>query len=575
MPCGEALRKLGAVLLVTLVIMVLTRASGQVILFYGRVVDSEGKPVANAEITVLRDNLLVTTVFTAEDGSFQLQLPRGDYTLRISKLGYQPLYTLFSALPERGGDIGAFVLKEGVEIVPEALSFVAQQGEQIPIRLYVSNKGLSPIPIRFSYEAPPGWDCRLITPEGLSVEEVYVAPGSLRNLTLIVAIPFNATSTAAVRLTARWAELRKTYEFRFSVGERRWVVLEVPLNEVSSYPGALLRIPVRLSNIFPKETVFSIAPSAPAGWIATLLDSTGVSVSRLTLPPGSSRDLNLLVYVPPTASSGSYKLVVLAASEYVRTIQEITVNVESRYDLLNITLPLVRLNTTGGGITSVSILVKNTGNAPTTVLLTAKSQTQGIICRFQATGSGETSTYLLPGEEKIIYLTIEVLPEVQVGEYLVTFTATGVTSKVERSMVVRVEGVKSLEVSLSGLYVATAPGSTGVMNLRVVNRGTVPLNVSTRVTSVPPKFLVSTSPSSALLKPGETLVLSLSVMVPSNATEGYYNVAFVVEADGLREYRVIVLEVAGEAQMGFPALALPLAALSFAAVLYSQRRGRR
>ncbi|MEM0087848.1 MAG: hypothetical protein QXK85_02640, partial [Thermofilum sp.] len=211
----------------------------------------------------------------------------------------------------------------------------------------------------------------------------------------------------------------------------------------------------------------------------------------------------------------------------------------------------------------------------TTAFISAKSQAPDILCRFQATGTSEMSTYVLPGEEKIIPLLVEALPGAQAGDYLVTLTAAGSSSRVEKSIVVRVEGSKALEVGTANLFIVAAPGSAGVANVNIANTGTMPLNVTARVVSAPPKFSVTPIPSSATLRPGEKLVLSVSVLVPSNASEGFYNVMFLVEADGLREYRVIVVEVTGEAQLGFFALAAPLAALSFMIVLFSQRRSRR
>ncbi len=54
----------------------------------GKVVDSEGNPVAGASVSLLKNGEVVGSTTTADDGSFTLQVNPGVYVLRVEKTGY-------------------------------------------------------------------------------------------------------------------------------------------------------------------------------------------------------------------------------------------------------------------------------------------------------------------------------------------------------------------------------------------------------------------------------------------------------------------------------------------------------
>lgn len=568
------MRRLGLVLLAVMVAAALSEVQGQVILFFGRVVDEGGRPIAQAQVAVLQGDLLVLAVETGADGRFQMMLPRGRYVLRIYKFGYQPLYVSFEAAPERGGDIGTFSLRSAITVVADALRISALQGDEVRVRVRVINSGTDFIPVRFELRAPTGWECKLLTPEGLAVSEVSVPPSSQRNLTLQVSIPVNAAATGEVEVTASWAGLSQRVNLTFIVGERRWDVLAIAYESVSGFPGALIRIPLALRNPLQQEQAFSVVASAPPGWISAVVDPRGVTVSRVILQPLTSANLTLMIYVPQPTTVGTYFVDVIVASDLLKISKRVAVSVESSHDIIELALPVRQVELTGASSRSVTVTVRNLGNAPTQVTLSAACQPAALRCYFQASGKGNLSLYVLPSEEKPVSIIIEALPAATPGQYLVRISAVGSASAASAELVAAVSGSKSMRVGTERLAVSLAPGSAGSTQVSVANTGSIPIEVTAYVIEAPQGFLVTLAPSSLQLLPGEEKKLMVTVRVPENATDGVYNVAIGVEGDGIREYRVLVVEVKGGTELGYYAFAAILTALSFVSVLYGQRRGR-
>ena len=568
------MRRLSLVLLAVIVALALSNAQGQVILFFGRVADEEGRPLAKAQVAVLQGDLLVLAVETGADGRFQMMLPRGSYVLRIYKYGYQPLYVSFEAVPERGGDIGSFSLRKAITVVADALRISALQGDKVQVKIRVVNSGIDFIPVRFGLQAPAGWECTLLTPEGLAVSEVSVPPGSQRNLTLQVSVPINAAATGEIEVVASWAELSQRVNLTFVIGERRWDVLALAYEAVNGFPGALIRVPLTLRNPLPQQQSFSIVTSAPPGWISAVVDPQGLTISRVNLQPLTSVNLTLMIYVPQPTLTGSYPVEVIVASDLLKVSRRLSVSVESRYDVVELVLPAKQVELTGGSSRSVTVIVRNLGNAPTQVVLSATCQTTALRCYFQASGKGNLSLYVLPSEEKPVSVIIEALPAAAVGQHLVQITAVGSTSSASAELVAAVSGSKSMSVGVEHLSISLAPGSAGSAQISLANTGSIPIEVTAYTVEAPQGFLVTLTPSSIRLLPGEEKTLMVTVKSPENSTEGIYNVAIGIEGDGIRVYRVLVVEVRGGAELGYYAFAAILTALSFVTVLYSQRRSR-
>ncbi|WP_460025830.1 NEW3 domain-containing protein [Infirmifilum sp. SLHALR2] len=568
--------KLSSLILVSLVLATVFFAKlgyGQSLLFFGRVTDTQLNPVKGAEVAVFSNNLLVTSVTTDKDGNFNLRIPAGTYVLRVYLKGYAPRQILLVATQEKAGSLGTIVLEPAISIYAETTQLTVYQGDFLNFTIRVSNKGLDPLTVYFKLEKPESWVGYIALSGGLRVDNIVVDAGAERAVFLNLRVPLNASGVVRVSLEASWSNLSSVLPFVFTVQPKKWNIVEFPAVSIGAYPGAQLRIPMQVTNPFSVDMDFLLSASVPQGWVATIIDANSLSVSALALPPRASKQLFLILYVPPGATVGKYPVYVYADSAGSRYIAQLEVSVESRFDLLNLTLASTRLNLTGGTSSSVPVIVRNDGNMPTVVLLKAVTSTPELRLTFSVSGQPGGSFYLLPGETRQVNLLIDALQYITPGTYEVRVYANGTTSSAEKVLLVEVTGVRRVEVVNSNFLVVATPGSAALYRIYINNTGTYQLNsVTLRVDDAPHNFKVFIQPDKLTLLPGETGYFEIQVFVPSDASEGVYNLQFTVEADGVSTTRILLLWVRYETGLSFIVLMGSMVFVSFLLVFYGRRK---
>ncbi len=546
---------------------------GQSLFFFGRVTDTQMNPLQGAEVAVYSGNLLVTLATTDKDGVFNLRIPPGTYVLRAYLKGYAPQQILLIATPERAGSLGTIVLEPAISLYTETTQFSVYQGDLLNLTLKLANKGLDPLTVHFSLEMPGGWAGYFALPGGLHVGNIVIEAGSERTVYLNIRVPLNATGDARVEVLASWGNLSKKITYTFTVQPRRWSIIDFPATILKAYPGAQLKVPIQVTNPFPVDSEFRLSVDTPQGWVSAIVDANSLGVGAVALKPRASKQLYLILYVPPGTRTGVYPVFLYADYEGSRYTARLDVSVESRFDLLNMTLASARLNLTGGSSSSIPVIIRNDGNMPTVVLLRAVPSTPELRLTFSVSGQPTGSLYLLPGETRQVNLLVEASPYISPGTYEVKVYANGTTSTAEKTLLVSITGLRRLEVANYNFLVATAPGSIALYRIRVNNSGTYPLNsVTLRVDYAPQSFKLFIQPDKLTLLPGESGYFDIQVFVPSDAREGAYNIQVTVEADGLSSTRVLVVWVRYETSLSFLVLMGSLVLVSFLLVFYGKKR---
>ncbi len=546
---------------------------GQSLFFFGRVTDTQMNPLQGAEVAVYSGNLLVTLATTDKDGVFNLRIPPGTYVLRAYLKGYAPQQILLIATPERAGSLGTIVLEPAISLYTETTQFSVYQGDLLNLTLKLANKGLDPLTVHFSLEMPGGWAGYFALPGGLHVGNIVIEAGSERTVYLNIRVPLNATGDARVEVLASWGNLSKKITYTFTVQPRRWSIIDFPATILKAYPGAQLKVPIQVTNPFPVDSEFRLSVDTPQGWVSAIVDANSLGVGAVALKPRASKQLYLILYVPPGTRTGVYPVFLYADYEGSRYTARLDVSVESRFDLLNMTLASARLNLTGGSSSSIPVIIRNDGNMPTVVLLRAVPSTPELRLTFSVSGQPTGSLYLLPGETRQVNLLVEASPYISPGTYEVKVYVNGTTSTAEKTLLVSITGLRRLEVANYNFLVATAPGSIALYRIRVNNSGTYPLNsVTLRVDYAPQSFKLFIQPDKLTLLPGESGYFDIQVFVPSDAREGAYNIQVTVEADGLSSTRVLVVWVRYETSLSFLVLMGSLVLVSFLLVFYGKKR---
>ena len=566
--------RLLALLLSVVILAILTPKSfSETLYFYGRVTDTGLNPIAGAEVSVFSNNLLVASTLTDKDGVFNLRIPPGTYILRVYLKGYAPREILLVATQEKAGSLGTILLEPAITIYTETTQLTAYQGDFLNLTVKISNKGLDALPVYFSIESPSSWTCYLTLPGGLRVSNILVEAGSERTLYFNLAVPVDASGKNTIRLTVSWGNQSRSISYEIDVQPKRWNIIELPATSIKAYPGAQLKIPLQVSNPFPVTADIALAVEQPEGWVASIIDTNSITITGLSLNPKNSKQLFLILYVPTSARFGVYSLSLDADIRGSRFITKLNIAVESRYDLLNLTVGVTTLNMTGGASTVIPVILRNDGNMATIVVLRAVSSNENIKAILSVSGQPSSTVYMAPGESRQVNLILNATPLLAPGIYQVKVQANGTTSYSEKLVLINVVGKYGFRIVNQDFLINVAPGSTTTYSLIVNNTGTYPLSpLVVRFIEVPENFHVTIQPESLVLLPGETGTFTIQIATPSDAREGVYNLVLSVESGSISDSRILLVWVRSESSISFVLIMSVLVAASFLLVFYGRRK---
>ncbi len=564
-----------ALLLVTaLMVMmsVLLSVNAQTYLIYGKIVDEHGKPVPNAIIDVIHNNLLVTTTRTNYKGEFNLRLSPGEYILRIHKLGYELLEVELVLTQEKAGNIGTFTLKSALSIIPESSNLEVLQGDLVPIHINLKNNGIYPLNIYFSIHTPEGWDGYIKSPSGLTVKNIVLKEGENKTITLNVFVSRNALGRYFVNLSVSWVNFTKILPIEFNVNKRDWRFIETPYAEIEAYPGKTLKIPLTIKNTLGIDSNIKIRYIAPNNWPIFLVDKEGTNIESIFLKVGETKEVFLEIHVPLNASLSLASVHLVAEAENARSEIDININVQSRFDLVEVEVPITTVKGIGGGNLTLPVRIKNLGSLPSTFLLSYSCEIAGVKVFFKnPDGMFVDKITLNPEEIQELTLLVEIPPNISPGVFNIVISAKGRFSFSETNIRVEILGKKDFEIQTQNFGVSVAPGSSINFVLSIRNTGTLAINSLTIVpVDIPKGIEVIIEEKNTTLLSGEEKRIIIRVKVSDQTIEGFYNVPLVIDADGIRKYRILVVQVQSESGLSYFIFALMIIAISIGITLYSR-----
>ncbi|MDP6155987.1 MAG: hypothetical protein QF682_07620 [Candidatus Thermoplasmatota archaeon] len=227
-------------------------------------------------------------------------------------------------------------------------------GDDILFNVRVENNGDSIATINLTIlGAPGGWSSTLT---GINFT---VSAGNHQTEILRVSIPANAVETASASLTVKCTTNNKQDTCEVLVDQVYGLIFESADTIESSLPDKTITFTLPVNNTGNGIDTTSFTESgAPGAW-AVSFDSTK------NLPAFTVANLEVAVYIPESASTGTYSITVRGTSEDTVTYstKTLTVTVLAEYGLTVSTLPSGNLETKPGGKVTYTLNVENVGNA--------------------------------------------------------------------------------------------------------------------------------------------------------------------------------------------------------------------
>jgi uncharacterized membrane protein len=583
MVCNKAIASTALLLLLLTPIAGLSQpppAVGQSVGVGGAVVNREGSPIEGVSVVVYdTNNNVVGSAVTGPSGRFLVPLTTGTYTLKLSKPGYVDKTVQFTV--GKGSfytELGTIVLDYSVAIsLPLAsLSLPVLGVATVPVT--VSNRGSSPENITLEI----GGNCSLsvgLYSGSVQVGSLLLNPGDTQSLTLKVETPYmqNATCLVQLRFFGSVVQERKLL---VNVVNQPLSLISAQLTSVRVAPGAVLQLPVRISNKLSDAFRARIALELPGGWSGVVKDAAGNVVDEVYLNPGENIQAYLMLSVPRGAGAGTYavNLRLEGVDPYFLDSLRLTVGVASGAPVLRLSTSTPHVDAYAGKSAKYQVVIANLGDADCLAALNVTGLPQGYRWTItDAQGNTLSQVYLPAGGSATLVLSASVPPLAEPTAISFKLTASAGSSADELPLSLGVLGRYELSFVTQNFYLEITPGSSGAFELQLRNTGYSSLtNVAVTPVSVPSGFTVDVNPPNVLLlKPSDTATFTVTLSTQATVDAGDYYVTLVVKADQLdpasRDLHVYVRAASSTA---YYMLAL-VAILIVAAVLAYRRFGRR
>lgn len=327
----------------------------------------------------------------------------------------------------------------------------------------------------------------------------------------------------------------------------------------------------------PQPTAVDLAvDDLPDGWTATFRGG-GFEVDGVTASP-TAPELSLDVVVPPTATEGSYPVIVTAegGGASVQLPLEVRVSALAGGEV-TLTPDFPGLRVTAGEAATFSVELRNDTPSDLQFELTSAGPA-GWDVTAQPSSEPQASTIQVDsGASETVTVAATSIPRAEAGQYTISVQATAGETQVESEMIVEIVGSYSLELSTADQRLSTEVSADGSSEIQLVltNTGTAPIQ-GIEMSSTPPTDWEVTfaEPVIAQLAAGESVAAVATVSPSDQAIAGDYVITFSASSEQANSEVDIRTTVNPSALWGFVGIAL--IALTLAGLAWVFRRfGRR
>jgi len=388
-------------------------------------------------------------------------------------------------------------------------------GKDILFNVRVDNNGDAIATINLTIVGTPGGWTTTLTGKNFTV-----AAGNHQTEILRVSIPANAKETASASLTIKCTTNNKQDTCEVLVDQVFGLIFESATTIKSSLPDKTVSFSLPINNTGNGIDTTSFSESgAPGSW-AVSFDSTK------NLPAFTVANLEVAVYIPESASTGTYSITLRGTSEdtVTYTTKTLTITVLAEYGLTVSTLPSGNLETKPGGRVTYTLNIENVGNARDRfdLAVDTTNKTAGWTATLGTARTPQVSAGLKYNVSLYVTAPIAAL-DTDLGYVNVTATSQNNGSQSEVAYTItNVLQERYLSLSVDNSSVEGPQKGTVRFTFTVSNSGNGQDRVD--ITGVPPQGWSSPniSPTYFALSAGDTGQFTVDQAIPSDALhQGY------------------------------------------------------
>ncbi len=299
-------------------------------------------------------------------------------------------------------------------------------------------------------------------------------------------------------------------------------------------------------------------------------EADGRDIHRVSIPPGGSRTVTLIVETTGDASVGEHRINVNFWDGHTRLFVMVTETREREPFAAEIRVGIPSKTITAGTRPVFEITIENLGEFDDTYKLRVDGLPYGWYARYIVpdTGVEVTGVFIRSGEQKT--LDLEVIPphDVEIGEYKFTSKIESSIELYGEELSLNVRGIVGMRVDFDRYRVEITAGDVASFEVSVGNHGRdVTLTNIRPEVSAPGGWRVDITPRTATsILPGERKVFNVDVIPPGDIVAGEYRLDMTVRSDQAEEeieFRVVVEEGPFVAIFGIIILGLVVIGLWF------------
>jgi uncharacterized membrane protein len=410
-------------------------------------------------------------------------------------------------------DTTTVVAAPALDLAPDNQVKTIGPGQPVSFGHTLTNLGNGTDTFIVTVAPPSGWSYS-VQPAG----DIQLAPSALVSITVTytptagLASPPDYVGLVTVK-SATDQNVSKTVTDTITIVSAAVPQIASVVTPPSVDPGGTVQIDYTITNVGNLTGTFDLNFSGP-GW--PIGDTVPPTVS---LAPAAGRLISTTLTVPVDAIAGAYPATLTATNQLTSTIAA------SKTDLIHVTPhatlalePDQAFTRAPNAIYTDTLTLTNNGNFTDTISLVAGSSSGWNVQVLSPTVT------LDPGANSQVKVETRVPPGL-LADFVATTTVTATSSLPGVSdpavITTTIAAVPGVELTPASQELTVLAGNSATFNFTLINSGSITQSFTITATNVPAGWDSSLAPlSTAVLQPGETVPLTLTLTAPGDAADG-------------------------------------------------------